>query len=152
MFSRELTSEEQTEVLAKQLSELIKPGCVVYLKGDLGAGKTTFTRHFLRSLGYVGKVKSPTFTLVEPYEFDSGNVFHFDLYRIESSDELKQLGLDEYFNNDSICLIEWPDKGEPILPSADLICKIEIKHDNRNFSIEAATDKGKSILQQLEAN
>lgn len=151
VIDMQIHSEDAMQRLASKLSELVPPGSVIYLLGDLGAGKTTFARGFLRGSGVSGRVKSPTFTLVEPYELADKSIFHFDLYRIETADELKQLGLDDYFNADTICLIEWPDKGKPILPAADILCKIEFQCETtRKLSIEAGTDKGKRILQHME--
>ena len=119
---------------------------VIYLKGNLGAGKTTLVRGFLRGCGYAGTVKSPTYTLVEPYDFKEFKVFHFDLYRLNDPQELKYIGIEEYFAPNSICLIEWPERGEPILPEPDLICEIIIKNESRELQLLALNQTGKNIL------
>jgi tRNA threonylcarbamoyladenosine biosynthesis protein TsaE len=106
--------------LGTKLAKVALAGTVIYLVGSLGAGKTTFVRGFLRGLGYIGKVKSPTYTLVEPYELDSIEVFHFDLYRLNQPNELLEIDMDDYFRPSSVCLIEWPDKGGEHLPAPDM--------------------------------
>lgn len=122
---------------------------IIYLKGPLGAGKTTLVRGFLRGCGYQGTVKSPTYTLVEPYDFDDFKVFHFDLYRLNDPQELEHIGIHEYFAPNAICLIEWPDRGEPILPGADLICEIKIKRDERELQLLATNLRGETLLKSF---
>lgn len=110
-----------------------KAGLVIYLHGDLGAGKTTFTRGFIQGLGFIGKVKSPTYTLVEPYVFSSYNIYHFDLYRFTDAEEWDASGFREYFNPQSICLIEWPEKAHGLLPEADI--HVHLIHDDLQRNI-----------------
>jgi tRNA threonylcarbamoyladenosine biosynthesis protein TsaE len=127
-------------------------GGIIFLQGSLGAGKTTFTRGFLRGVGYKNKVKSPTYTLVEPYEIAGLEIFHFDLYRLQAAQELEHMGIREYFSGNAICLIEWPEKGFPLLPPPDLVCDIQFAELGRTISLEAHSAIGKMILSKLSFN
>jgi len=148
------TIELETDMLTLggELAAAITKGAVIYLHGELGAGKTTLTRGFLQRLGHEGKVKSPTYTLVEPYELAGQHIFHFDLYRLNTAQELEHIGIHDYFFPGAICLIEWPQKGFPLLPPADLACYIEMRGKSRNICIEACTLLGETILSQLKGN
>ena len=115
-----LPDEAATVALAERLAPLIARLNIVYLQGDLGAGKTCFVRALLRALGHEGRVRSPTYTLVEPYEIGGRSVFHFDLYRLADPEELAYLGFEDYLGSGALCLIEWPARGEGMLPPADL--------------------------------
>jgi tRNA threonylcarbamoyladenosine biosynthesis protein TsaE len=134
-----------------QLVKGLKQGSVLYLTGDLGAGKTTFTRGFLRGLGHIGNVKSPTYTLVEPYEFAHSVVYHFDLYRLQDPEELELLGIRDYFHDKSLVLVEWPSRGEPVLPAPDLTLDISVLGEGRALQFTAFTAKGYDALQQLSS-
>lgn len=142
--------EEATHALAAKLAACCSGGEVIYLKGDLGAGKTSFSQGFIRALGYSGRVKSPTYTLVEPYEVGTMRIFHFDLYRLSDPEELEFMGIRDYFAPDAICLIEWPDKGAQLLASADLEISIEIEPNSRVFTVQPGSQKGQQILSKLK--
>ena len=119
----EAATLEAGRLFAKKLHS----GLTVYLHGDLGAGKTTFVRGVLQGLGHAGKVKSPTYTLVEPYVISNCQIYHFDLYRFNDEEEWEAAGFREYFNDESICLVEWPEKAGNLLPKPDFDIKIDIK-------------------------
>lgn len=154
-FQQEAATDADMQALGAKLANVVTRGTVIYLLGSLGAGKTTFTRGFMRGLGYEGKVKSPTYTLVEPYHTKKYDVFHFDLYRLNSPDELLAIGIEDYFTPETVCLIEWPDKGAHRLPAPDLIGNFDImeaKSDaatHRILRFEAASSKGEEILARL---
>jgi len=118
-FTLELADEDATLAAGRDFSKRLQAGMIVYLHGDLGAGKTTFVRGVLQGLAYPGKVKSPTYTLVEPYALAQGEFYHFDLYRFTDPYEWDASGFGEYFNSTSICMVEWPDKAGDILPRPD---------------------------------
>ncbi len=115
-----------TEAIGKELAAIVKAPIVIFLVGELGAGKTTLVRGFLKGLGYAGAVKSPTFTLVEVYQFKDCSVYHFDLYRLDAPEELESIGIRDYFIPDAIVLVEWPERGTGFLPKADLILELSL--------------------------
>ena len=135
--------------LGAKVANALQGGEVIYLKGELGAGKTTFARGLLNSLGYTGNVKSPTYTLIEPYSIDSLNVYHFDLYRINDPEELESMGIRDYCDGKSICLFEWPEQGVDSLPPADLILSLSHSDPGREANIESKSPPGETILNQL---
>ena len=145
-----LADEQQTEQFAAKLAIGCSTGTVIYLHGDLGAGKTTFSRGFIHGLGYSGRVKSPTYTLVEPYEVGNWRVFHFDLYRLADPEELEFIGIRDYFEKDCLCLIEWPDKGEGLLAAADLTISINFNQSGREITLSAGSDNGRDVLSKLQ--
>lgn len=146
-----MPTAEAMQAFGNQIAEFIPEGCHLYLYGNLGAGKTTLVRSILRGLGYEGKVKSPTYTIVEPYHLHEKQLYHFDLYRLVAADELIQIGIEEYFNETAICLVEWPENGMPILPTPDIAFYITIKDSGRAFKVVAHTEKGNQLLNKMVA-
>ncbi len=124
----------------------------IYLSGELGAGKTTFVRGFLRALGFSGAVKSPTYTLVEPYVLNDKTIYHFDLYRLNHAEELEAIGVRDYFNKDALCLLEWPDRAEAYLPDPDLMFELEYDGEGRQIHIKALSDEGSAFLAEIKAD
>ncbi|HET8789732.1 MAG TPA: tRNA (adenosine(37)-N6)-threonylcarbamoyltransferase complex ATPase subunit type 1 TsaE [Modicisalibacter sp.] len=123
----------------------------VYLRGELGAGKTTLSRGILRAYGYQGAVKSPTYTLVEPYELGDVRVYHFDLYRLGDPEELEFIGARDLLEDDGLSLIEWPSRGEGWLPTADLIVELTVISAGRQARLTAGTPCGEAVLARLTA-
>ncbi len=151
-MSWRLNTEAATEQFGADLVNVLEGSGVVFLKGDLGAGKTTLCRGVLRALGYAGAVKSPTFTLVEPYELPVHRVYHFDLYRLSDPEELDYLGVDEYFTSQALCLIEWSEKGLGRLPKPDLEIEMRVIGDtSRRLFVQSGSDKGARALARLPA-
>jgi tRNA threonylcarbamoyladenosine biosynthesis protein TsaE len=148
-FQCELTDEAATLLLANRLSRYVSGGQTVFLHGNLGAGKTTFSRGLINALGHAGTVKSPTYTLVEPYQLADLTVFHFDLYRLRDAEELEFMGIRDYFRSDTLCLIEWPEQGQGYLPVADLDIHLVFDCEHRRVTISANTAAGASIIKAL---
>jgi tRNA threonylcarbamoyladenosine biosynthesis protein TsaE len=145
-----IPTEQAQEALGATLAGLVPASCVIYLEGDLGAGKTTLARGFLRGLGHQGTVKSPTYTLLEPYELDGRNCYHFDLYRLGHPEELEYLGVRDLLENDAVLLVEWPEKGQGELPEADLILHLEYLDEGRAMVAEGRTAAGMELVSRLE--
>ncbi|EGY34852.1 hypothetical protein SC1083_0326 [Aggregatibacter actinomycetemcomitans serotype e str. SC1083] len=127
-----------------------KQGIALYLNGDLGAGKTTLSRGMIQALGYQGKVKSPTYTLVEEYRFRDKIVYHFDLYRLADPEELEFMGIRDYFSENTLCLIEWAEKGAGMLMAADLLVNIAYAETARHIELIAQSPIGRQIIEQLD--
>ncbi len=130
-----LTDEAATQALGARLATQVPQGCV-HLQGELGAGKTCLVRGWLSALGHTGAVKSPTYTLVEPYQLQGRHIFHFDLYRLQDPEELEWIGIREYFDDDALCLVEWPDKGQGELPEPVLIVHLRVVGKQREARLE----------------
>lgn len=144
---RQLGTEHELETLAAEFAKNSNRDLVIFLQGDLGAGKTTFARGFLRGCGVEGIVKSPTYTLVEPYLLgDDKMCYHFDLYRLSDAEELEFTGARDYFDGCSTCLVEWPEKAAGFLPVPDVSCELEYHPEGRKATFSACSEKGKSVM------
>jgi len=145
----QLADEAATVALGERLGRACLDGAVVYLEGDLGAGKTTLCRGVLRAFGHAGAVKSPTYTLVEPYELGGRRVFHFDLYRLADPEELEYMGIRDYFEPGNLSLIEWPARGAGLLPGPDIVVVFQAVNDGRRVVVRAESGRGALIIAGL---
>lgn len=143
-----IPDEDAMVALGRRLAELCPIG-VIFLEGDLGMGKTTLCRGILQGFGHQGAVKSPTYTLVEPYELADRQVYHFDLYRLSDPEELEYLGIRDYFDHQSLCLVEWPERGRGILPVPDLIVHLTLEGLGRQAEFEARSEIGQKVADIL---
>ena len=144
-----LADTTATEQLGQRLAVLCQAPCVLHLAGELGAGKTTLTRGFLQQLGHRGVVKSPTYTLVEPYQLGTCTVYHFDLYRLGDPEELDYLGIRDYLSDSAVCLIEWADRGGAWTPSADVVVELQYQHEARQALLHGISALGEKIVKRL---
>ncbi|GIU48771.1 tRNA (adenosine(37)-N6)-threonylcarbamoyltransferase complex ATPase subunit type 1 TsaE [Shewanella sp. KT0246] len=149
-ITKNLQDEQATIELGVTLSLWVSAPLVIYLTGDLGAGKTTLSRGLIQGLGHAGNVKSPTYTLVEPYELKNMDVFHFDLYRLLDPEELEYMGIRDYFTDKSISIIEWPDRGHGLLPDADLAIHLRYQGEQRQVELSGLTPSGQLIVDKLK--
>jgi tRNA threonylcarbamoyladenosine biosynthesis protein TsaE len=152
-FKAYLPDEDATNALGAALARALVPGLVIYLHGDLGAGKTALTRALLRAAGHSGTVKSPTYTLSEPYSvlLDGApvNVIHYDLYRMSSPEEFLDAGFREDFDGNNICIVEWPEKGEPVLPPPDVRVLLSVAGQGRAVELQGLSHLGLKCLDRL---
>ena len=144
-----IMDESEMIALGAKVAVVLQGNEVIYLRGELGAGKTTFVRGLLNAMGYSGNVKSPTYTLIEPYLINDRDVYHFDLYRINDPEELETMGIRDYCDGKSICLFEWPEQGNDVLPTADIILTLTHSDPGREVNIESRSSHGEDILNQL---
>jgi len=144
-----LPDKEATLQFGQQLAQHLPGGCVVYFHGELGAGKTTLVRGILQGMGHQGRVKSPTYTLVEAYQFKESMVCHFDLYRLADPEELEYMGIRDYFSQNAILLVEWPERGGDFLPSADVDINLAYIDHGRSIVCKAGSQKGKDCFQLI---
>ena len=153
-FTTHLHDESGTAALGAALARALLPGLSIHLHGDLGAGKTALTRAMLHAAGHTGHVKSPTYTLSEPYAIMLDgrcvNVIHFDLYRMSSPEEFLDAGFREDFNADNICIVEWPEKADPVLPPPDVNVWLNVAGNGRNVELRALSDLGLLCLDRLK--
>ncbi len=147
-----IKNETAMQALGAELANLCPGGTIIHLEGELGAGKTTFARGFIRSTGYKGAVKSPTYTLVESYPFNNRVIHHFDLYRLCDAEELELMGIRDYFTQHTVVLIEWPDKGGQLLPIPDLTIKIYYKNTERKVTLIPHSLMIESIIKKITVN
>ncbi|MCW4149346.1 tRNA (adenosine(37)-N6)-threonylcarbamoyltransferase complex ATPase subunit type 1 TsaE [Halomonas sp. 18H] len=145
-----LADEDQQVALGEALGRALAGRGHVYLEGELGAGKTTLTRGILRAHGHQGAVKSPTYTLVEPYELGTARVYHFDLYRLADPEELEFIGGRDLLGDDALCVVEWPSRGEGWLPPPDIRVQLTLDAPGRLAVMQAPSDLGRQVLEGLK--
>lgn len=147
-----MPDEAATLRLGEALAPGIGPGRVIHLRGELGAGKTTVARGLLRALGYAGRIKSPTYAVVEPYSLSRLDLYHFDFYRFSEKAEWVNSGFRDYFNPATACVVEWPERAEGLLAPPDLEIRLEIDGEARRAFIEACTPSGTRWLSSLPSS
>lgn len=132
-----ISNEQETLILGKKIAEILPQKALIFLNGPLGAGKTTLVRAILLAVGHQGSTKSPTYTLVEPYQINYRQFYHFDLYRLGDPEELEYIGIRDYLHEKSVCLVEWPEKGEGVLPEPDLILDLSYEGEARSITVNS---------------
>lgn len=145
-----IESDSAMRAFGAQMANVCPARCIIYLIGELGAGKSTFARGFLHALGHQGSVRSPTYTLLEHYSLPARQIYHLDLYRLADPEELEFLGLRDWLERDAILLVEWPEKGEGVLPQADVILEIEYEGSARRVNLKPMSDSGIQFIEKLE--
>jgi len=152
-LQRHLPDEAATADLGGALARALQPGLVIYLHGDLGAGKTALTRALVHAAGHAGTVKSPTYTLSEPYRVMLGgnllDIIHYDLYRMSSPEEFLDAGFREDFDGKNVCIVEWPEKGDPVLPPPDVRILLNVSGHGRDVELQALSELGLLCLDRL---
>ena len=152
-FKTFLADESATAALGAALARALAPGLVIYLHGDLGAGKTALTRALIQAAGHTGTVKSPTYTLSEPYRVlvagEPVTIIHYDLYRMSSPEEFLDAGFREDFDGNNICIVEWPEKGEPVLPPPDVRVLLDVSGFGREVELQPLSQLGLLCLDRL---
>lgn len=146
----ELPDPEVQIAFGARIGRLLPRRLVVYLEGELGTGKTTLVRGILRGLGHSGPVRSPTYTLIEPYELPAARVYHLDLYRLSDPEELEYLGLRDLSGEDAILLVEWPERGAGTLPPADLTIRIRYQANGRHLTLDVSSREARDLLSPLD--
>lgn len=147
--NRYIPDEKSMLALGADLAAACPEGAVIYFEGELGAGKTTLVRGLLHALGHLGVVKSPTYTLVEPYLICGRRLYHFDLYRLGDPEELEYIGSRDYFSEEAVCLVEWPERGQGQLPAPDLRLSLSFQGKGRDVLMKAERPAGEVMLQSL---
>jgi tRNA threonylcarbamoyladenosine biosynthesis protein TsaE len=141
---------DEMHVLGGELAKILQPGTIVYLNGQLGAGKTTLIRSIVAGFGYVGRVKSPSFTLMENYQIGKQQICHYDLYRLQDPEDTELIGMRDSFSRNTICFVEWPERGGGLIAKADIICNIKFATKGRIVELLGISSKGVKMLQMLE--
>lgn len=141
-----LPNEAATLALGARLADALRPGDLLFLLGDLGAGKTTLARGLLHALGYQQAIKSPSYTIVEPYQQPGKLVYHFDLYRLSDPEELMDIGLTDYLSEDALIMVEWPQKAQILLPQPTLECHLRNVSDGREATLTAHGERAAQLL------
>lgn len=149
-FVHYLKNEAATQAFAQALAPCCQPPLQIHLSGELGSGKTTLVRALLRSLGISGAIKSPSYSLVEPYHLKALDIYHVDLYRLSHPEELEFIGWRDYQSEQAFFLIEWPQKAAGFLPAADLDCQLDVLAEGRMLKLEAKSDKGVNIITKIQ--
>ena len=150
-WQKEVANEGASAALAKRFADHLLPPCVIYLQGDLGAGKTLFTRAYIHALGYEGYVKSPSYGLLETYEVGDKIVLHLDLYRIEDPEELEYLAIRDLFEKNTVLMVEWPDRGKHYLPTPDLVLFFGETNETRFIRCHPFTEHGRVLANKVNA-
>jgi len=145
---RDVEDEEAVAVLATKFAHSVEMPVVIYLRGDLGAGKTTFARAYVHSLGFSGYVKSPSYGLLETYQAGGQKILHLDLYRIEDPEELEYLALRDLFDDQSVLLVEWPDRGKHHLPAPDLVLEFGENDEVRFVACHVHSERGQKVAEK----